>query len=85
MRIIYSPIFLKRYKKLSLDIKTLAEEKEVIFRKSPKTPSLKVHKLHGKLKGLWSFSVNNSYRIVFEVAKDKTVIFHSVGDHDEIY
>lgn len=70
---------------MPLEIKTLAEEKEVIFRKNQKTPSLKVHKLHGKLKELWAFSVNNSHRIVFEIAKDKTVVFHSIGDHDEVY
>ncbi len=48
MKIIYSPIFLKKYKKLSNQIKKLSEEKEQLFRKNPFDLQLKTHKLHGK-------------------------------------
>lgn len=31
-------------------------------------PSNRLHKLKGKLKGLWSVSINMKYRIIFEFA-----------------
>lgn len=48
MEIFYSSRFLKRYKKLTKEIKKDAEEKEDIFRKDYKDARLKTHKLHGK-------------------------------------
>jgi len=82
MRIIYTPKFKREYKKLPNKIKYLAEEKEKIFRMNPFDGKLGTHKLHGKLKSFWSFSINHNYRIVFEIAKDKKeFIFHTVGNH----
>ena len=88
MRIYYLPKFAKQYKKLPLAIKIQAEKKEKIFRKNPFDKSLKTHKLKGELEGFWSFSVNYSYRIIFDflprrkAGKDeKTVRFYFVGDH----
>jgi len=81
MRIYYSSKFEREYKKLSNKIKKLTEEKEVIFRKSPFDPRLNTHKLHGRLKEYWVFSINDKYRIVFEFAEKEIVWFHSVGDH----
>ena len=66
MRIYYLPKFAKQYKKLPLAIKIQAEKKEKIFRKNPFDKSLKTHKLKGELEGFWSFSVNYSYRIIFD-------------------
>lgn len=83
MEIIYSSKFAREYKKLPSNVKDIAEEQEVLFRKDPFDPKLKTHKLKGKLSGFLSFSIGYKYRIIFEFAKDnKTVYFHSVGDHD---
>lgn len=84
MKIIYSSKFAKEYKSLPLKIKKTAEKKEKIFRKDPFESSLKTHKLTGKLKEYYSFSVDFQYRIIFEFAKKDIVWFHSVGTH-EIY
>ncbi|HUD09310.1 MAG TPA: type II toxin-antitoxin system mRNA interferase toxin, RelE/StbE family [Patescibacteria group bacterium] len=84
MKIIYSTKFAKEYKKLSLKVKKLAEKKEKIFRKDLFEPSLKTHKLTGKLKEYYSFSIDYQYRIIFEFAGKDVVWFHSVGTH-EIY
>lgn len=84
MQIYYSNKFAKEYKKLPLKVKLLAENKEKIFRINPHHPSLKTHRLSGKLKEYWAFSLSYHYRIIFEF-KDKDIIwFHSVGTH-EIY
>jgi len=83
MKIIYSPRFAREYKKLPNNIKDIAEEQENIFRKNPFDPKLKTHKLKGKLSGFLSFSIGHKYRIIFEFIKDnKTVYFHSAGNHD---
>lgn len=81
MRIYYSSKFAKEYRKLPQKIKTLAEEKETIFRKDPFDPKLKTHKLSGKLKQYYSFSVDYQYRIIFEFAGKDIIWFHSVGTH----
>ena len=81
MEIIYSPTFAKEYKKLPLEIKIKAEKKENIFRKNPQEKSLKTHKLSGKLKGFWSFSINYNYRVIFDFADKNTIHFHSIGTH----
>ena len=83
MEIIYSSKFAREYKKLPENIKNIAEEQEILFRKDPFDPKLKTHTLKGKLRGFWSFSIGYKYRIIFEFVNNKTVAhFHSVGNHD---
>jgi len=81
MRIYYSSKFAAEYKKLPLKIKKIAEQKEQIFRNNPFDSRLKTHKLKGSLKGFLSFSINQKYRIIFEMINSDTIWFHSVGDH----
>ncbi|MEM9451267.1 MAG: type II toxin-antitoxin system YafQ family toxin [Cyanobacteria bacterium P01_E01_bin.6] len=56
----------------------------------PFTPSLKSHKLTGKLEGLWACSVAYDCRIVFafkqelETGEDLIVLV-DIGSHDEVY
>lgn len=81
MKIYYSSKFAKEYKKLPLKIKKLAEKKEKLFREDPFHPSLKTHKLTGKLKEFWAFSIDFEYRIIFEFAEENIIWFHSAGTH----
>ena len=81
MQIYYSSKFAREYKKLPREIKKLAEVKELIFRKNPFDPKLDTHKLHGRFKEYWAFSIDDKHRIIFEFAKKDTIWFHSVGDH----
>lgn len=81
MKIYYSSKFEREYKKLPKEIKKLAEEKEATFRESHFNPLLNTHKLHGRFREYWAFSVNDKYRIIFEFAKKDMIWFHSIGDH----
>ena len=81
MKIFYSSKFAREYQKLLLRVKKIAEKKEQIFRKNLFDPKLKTHKLKGNLKGFLSFSVNQRYRIIFELVNSNTVWFHSIGEH----
>ncbi len=53
-----------------------------MFRKDPFNLRLKTHKLHGSQEGFMSFSVDFSYRIIFEFVNSDTVIFYEIGTHD---
>ena len=49
-------------------------------------PSLRLHALKGKLKGIHSLSINLSYRItLYLVVTDKELIPVDIGTHDEVY
>ena len=82
MQIIYTSEFKHLFKKLTKEVKLEAFKKEEIFRNDPFDPKLKTHKLSGKLKGCWAFSISFKQRIICEFDKNNTVYFHSIGDHD---
>lgn len=84
MDIEYSPEFVRRFKKLSKEVKLKAIEKEKIFRNNYLDSSLKTHKLHGKLSGKLAFSIDVKNRIIFSLSSGSPKIarFHSIGGHD---
>jgi len=77
-----SRIFEKEYRKLDKKIKDAAKEKENVFRADPFHPSLETHKLHGKEKDVWAFSINRKYRIKCVFLDNDTVLFLDIGLHD---
>ena len=79
MEFLYTARFLRSLKKLPVLVSDDCVHAVELF-KNGKRRELKFHKLHGKLNGLYSFSVNFSYRIVVRVEK-KTVYFMDVGSH----
>lgn len=53
---------------------------------NPNHPSLRLHDLEGRLKGMSSVSINMSYRIVLEFEiKGKEILLINVGDHNQVY
>ncbi|MEG4228909.1 hypothetical protein QUA35_22900 [Microcoleus sp. N9_B2] len=48
-------------------------------------PSLKTHKLSGRLKEFWSFSVDCDERVLFYFTEDAKAVFVDFGSHDEVY
>ena len=53
---------------------------------NPHHPSLRLHKLEGRLSGLSSVSINMSYRIVIEmIIREHEIILINVGSHDQVY
>lgn len=77
----YLDRFKNQFSKLPLKIKKSAIKKEALFRENPLHPSLKLHKLKGKLDGCWSISINRAYRIIFKPKDDGNIIFITVGTH----
>ncbi|MBI2038839.1 MAG: type II toxin-antitoxin system mRNA interferase toxin, RelE/StbE family [Candidatus Niyogibacteria bacterium] len=81
MKIVYSRKFARDYRSLPLRIQAMTERRETIFIKNPFDRRLKTHKLSGRLKGCWSFSIDQKYRIIFEFVSENIIWFHAVGNH----
>lgn len=82
INVYYKPTFVRQYKKLPKALQDEVKEKIEIFKQDPKHPFLKTHKLSGRLEGVYSFSVNYAYRIVFEYVGKREAVLLAVGDHD---
>jgi addiction module RelE/StbE family toxin len=80
--VMFKPSFVRQFKKLPPDLQEEIQEAIHIFRKDPHHQQLKLHKLQGKLQGLWSFSVNYKYRIVCQQKEASAWSLVAVGDHD---
>jgi len=77
--------FRRKYKKLSHELKERAKEKEKIFKENPFDPRLDTHKLHGKDKAFWAFSITRSLRIKFEFLGNNQVLYIDIGPHADVY
>lgn len=77
----YNQRFEIQFRGLSRDIQKKAVKAEKLFRANPFYPSLRLHKLHGKLQGLWSISLDFRYRIIFQSLENGDILFISVGLH----
>lgn len=76
--------FRKRAKRNSR-LKLKFSEKLEQFIRDPFHPSLKTHKLSGKLQDLWSFSLDYDARVLFYFVEDNKAIFVDIGNHDQVY
>ena len=83
MELCYAPTFIRMLKALSSELQTEAIEKIELLKERKYHPMLKVHKLRGRLKDRYSFSVNYKTRILFVYIKPKqTPCLLAIGDHD---
>jgi len=87
--LIYPDSYIKRARKFLLkhtDIHRQYEKALKLLELDPYNPSLKTHKLEGRLQGLHSVSINMSYRIVLEIEIHKEdIILINIGNHDLVY
>jgi mRNA-degrading endonuclease YafQ of YafQ-DinJ toxin-antitoxin module len=82
MEVAYKTWFLRQFKKLPPLLQDEAFEKIESFKNVENHSMLKVHKLHGYLKGYVSFSINYRYRIIFKwEVQNKSAVFYAIGDH----
>jgi len=81
MKIVYSKGFARMFNALPISVQGKAKEKKSLFKDNPFSKSLKTHKLKGKFKACYSFSVDYDYRIVFKFTGKDTAVFMLIGDH----
>ncbi len=89
--IIYSTYSLARFKKLILKKpKLLGILNNAIIlltdllTEHPPATSLKIHKLSGRMKDQWAFSLAYNLRVIFE-RKENEIWLLNIGSNDEVY
>jgi len=89
MEIAFSSSFKRAFKKKIKERKEIEDlfwETATLFIQDPFHSSLKTHKLTGKLKNLWSFSVEYDLRVIFYFEENNSkAVFVDIGSHDEVY
>ncbi len=87
--IIYTESYNKRaakFIKKHPDLLSQYQKTLELLEMNPHHPSLRLHKLKGKLSELYSVSINISYRISIDfIFEDDKIIPIDFGSHDEIY
>jgi mRNA-degrading endonuclease YafQ of YafQ-DinJ toxin-antitoxin module len=74
--------FLKRQP----DVETQYVKTLELLELNPHHPSLRLHRLSGKLEGLQSISINLKYRITIEIIiTERDIVLINVGDHDAVH
>jgi mRNA-degrading endonuclease YafQ of YafQ-DinJ toxin-antitoxin module len=88
-RIIYTKSYNKRASKFIKKHPELLGQYEKtlkLLELNPQHPSLRLHELKGKPKGLHSISINISYRITLElIITENEIILIDVGTHNRVY
>ncbi|HAZ44555.1 MAG TPA: type II toxin-antitoxin system mRNA interferase toxin, RelE/StbE family [Cyanobacteria bacterium UBA11369] len=88
VQVSFSSSFRRAFKKRikgNVDLETRFWQKVEQFTTDPFEQSLKTHKLSGRLKDLWSFSVDYDERVLFYFTEDGNAVFVDIGSHDEVY
>jgi mRNA-degrading endonuclease YafQ of YafQ-DinJ toxin-antitoxin module len=88
MELVRSSSFVRAYNRLvrgNPSLELLFREKVAIFLKNPYDRSLKTHKLGGKLKDSFAFSLNHDLRVIFYFPKPGVAELENIGPHDTVY
>lgn len=88
-KLIYTNSYIKRaskFVKKHPDLLSQYQKTLKLLEINPNHPSLRIHPLKGRLKYLYSISINISYRITLEFfVSKKEIILVNVGHHHEVY
>ena len=88
MKIRFSPDFIRLLKKIKRTDKALTDQinKQLkLFQLQPQHPSLRTHKLSGKMKNRWSISLSRSFRMIYILLEKDEAHFIAIGTHDKVY
>jgi addiction module RelE/StbE family toxin len=92
-KLVFSSSFNRAFKGLIREkrgIESKIAEKLKLLETDPFHPSLKTHKLKGKLSGVWACTVEYDCRIIFNLVKNSDsqedeIYLIDIGSHDEVY
>jgi mRNA-degrading endonuclease YafQ of YafQ-DinJ toxin-antitoxin module len=88
MEVSFSSSFKRAFKKRitgNPDLESRFWQKLEQFTIEPFAPTLKTHKLSGKLRDFCSFSIDYDARVLFYFTEDEKAVFVDIGSHDEVY
>ncbi len=80
----YKPSFIRQFNKLPKGLQDEVVKKIELFKNVDNHQHLEVHKLKGRLKKFYGFSIDYKNRVVFDYLSKNEVVLLAVGDH-EIY
>lgn len=81
----YSTRFIRTFRKIEPALQEEIVERVEQLKDRKNHKRLNIHKLSGKLKNIWSFSINYRVRITFSRPKKNVIVLETVGTHDEVY
>ena len=92
-KLVFASSFKRAFKaiiKRRPDFKQKIEDKLKMLANDPFNPSLRTHKLRGKLAGSWSCTVEYDCRIIFDFVENRNsgeeeILLIDIGSHDEVY
>ena len=82
----FSQDFVKKIKKIRSNNELLCKrikQQLLRFQIDPQHPSLRTHKLIGKLQKTWSISIDKNYRMLYR--ENDFYYFFDLGTHDQVY
>ena len=88
IEVTFSSTFQRAFRKRitgNSDLQARFWQKVAQFQQDPFQPKLRTHKLSGKMKNMWSFSIEYDARVIFYFTDDGRAVFVDIGTHDEVY
>ncbi len=67
------------------DLEAAFRERVTLFANDPYHPSLQTHKLSGRMRHQWAFSLTFKLRIVFTFTRPDFAMLEDIGTHDQVY
>ena len=77
--------FDRLFQELPRDIQRKAALRTELFKNNPFNPSLRTEKLHPKHHKVWSFRVDQAYRVIFKFIGPNYAELRYIGHHRSIY
>ncbi len=88
IKVTFSQSFKRSFKKRiagNLERENRFWRKLELFSNDAFDPSLRTHKLSGKFKNQWSFSLEYDLRVIFNFVDDGNALLIDIGTHKEVY
>ncbi len=85
MKIYYSRMFKKMFKKLPVRFQNQFEERLCLFTENPCHPLLHNHALSGSWLGCRSINISGDLRAVYEKIDNDHIEFIAIGGHSALY
>jgi addiction module RelE/StbE family toxin len=85
MIIYFHRTFRKKYSKLKIKQKNIAEKRLSIFKKDEFNFILNNHSLLGKYRNYRSINISGNIRAIYKKIDEDSIIFTEIGTHSELY
>lgn len=85
MKVVFSKQFKKQYKKLSPQLQKQVKIRLELWKIQPNDPTLRNHRLKGKLSHLYSINITGDVRALYEVIDNEVYVYQMIGTHSQLY